>query len=355
MNHIQTKARQSSGLAPLALAALALLLIVAPSSVRAEDNRIVPGSMDSLERLLNSPNHPVPAMPIIVPQLATAEQVDDLVASGNLPSVIQISQPTGANADLTKVMFFQDVAVEYANLVNFRKVAAGSPAALHLYRSQDRDITKPVYVFVNPNKQGADRFTIVDEAELRADQVVDQIALEGIIQKNLGVLPTLFTSFPLTADNEHKQIYEYKVSYPNAAPTATWIAILFYPTDPKQAAAVNRLRVLAGLERFFYYGKLRFAEVDLSKEGKVYETVILNGLSGPLPTAPELWVINPDTHQAVKYTTGSGNPPLADLSHAILSAWLSRNAIPPPPAQGLDTDVAWRELVRLAKLQEVDR
>src|SRR5277367_3732920 len=102
--HTNTHARQSSGFARLALAAFTLLaLIVAPaSSAWAGDDFITigPGSMDSLVRLLNSPNHPVPALPIIVPQLVNAEDVDHLVAPGNLPTVFQITQPTGQNADL---------------------------------------------------------------------------------------------------------------------------------------------------------------------------------------------------------------------------------------------------------------
>jgi hypothetical protein len=354
MKYAQTKALQCRGLIRLALAVHALLAAtIAPSSLAwaGDENTISSASMDAVMRLLNSPNHPVPAMPIIVPQLVTAEQVDGLLAPGNLPAVFQITQATGPNADLAKVIFFQDMAVEYANTVNFRKIAAGSPAALHLYRPKNRDIAKPVYIFGNPGKQGADRFTVVDEAELRPDQIVDQIVMEGIIQKELGVLPALFTSFPLTSENEHRHIYEYKADHPNAAPTAAWITILFFSNDPKQAASVNRLRVMAGLERFFYYGKLRFAEADLSAEGKVYRPLIQNGLSGPLPAEPELWVINPDTHQAAKYSAGPGNPPLADLGHAALVSWPAKNAIPPPPDQGLDTDVVWRELLRLAKLQ----
>ena len=113
--------------------------------------------------------------------------------------------------------------------------------------------------------------------------------------------------------------------------------------------------MLEGVERFFYYGTLRFAEVDLSVEGKVYQTVIQNGGSGPLPTEPELWVINPATHQAVKYTSGPGNPPLRELTDAGLAAWLAGNSIPSPPAdRALDIEVAWRELERLAKLQDAN-
>ncbi len=264
-------------------------------------------------------------------------------------SIFQISQATGPFADPTQLAFFQVLAVEYPNTVNFRKIAAGSPAALRLHAGA---VTKPVYVFCDPSKQGTDRFAVLDETQLSGDQIVGQIVLEGLIRKYLGVGPTLFAPFALTADNEHKVVYDYQPPEgANAPPTAKWIVVLFYPNDPKWEGRSNRLRVMLGIERFFYPSRLRFAEVDLGQQGQVYQALINNGVKKPLPTEPELWVIDPDTHRGVKFTTAKGQT-LADLSHDTFTAWLGSNSLPMPADGGLNTDLAWRELLRLKGLQE---
>lgn len=94
-------------------------------------------------------------------------------------------------------------------------------------------------------------------------------------------------------------------------------------------------------------------ECDLTTQGKVYQTLINNGLDRPLPAEPQLWIINPDTHQAAQYISGQDNPPVAELTHAALQAFLAKNAIEPPPADAnaFNTVKAWPILESLAKEQ----
>src|SRR5262249_52392816 len=158
------------------------------------------------------------------------------------------------------------------------------------------------YVTSDPAKSGSDRFKFIDEGLLKPDLVVDQVAVEGMIVKALGIQPALFASYPLTTDNEHHLIYEYQPASP--PPTAKWVAVLFFNNSEENVGQMNRLRVLVGTERFFYAGRLRMVECDLATQGQVYQTVINNGQHRPLPDEPQLWIINPDTHQAAQYLPG---------------------------------------------------
>jgi hypothetical protein len=234
--------------------------------------------------------------------------------------------------------------LEYPNAVVFVKVPAGSDAAHSLYGD---DVSRPLYITFDPTKSGSDRFKFIDEAYLKPDVVVNQIALEGMIVKALGIEPALFATYPLTAENEHHLIYEYQPASP--APTAKWVAVLFFANNEANVGQMNRLRVLIGVERFFYAGRLRMVECDLTKQGKVYQTIINNGQDRPLPTEPQLWIINPDTHQAAQYLPGKDGPPVAELTHAALQAFLAKNSLEPPPpgAEAFNTVKAWAELERL--------
>jgi len=178
-------------------------------------------------------------------------------------------------------------------------------------------------------------------------QSVTQVVLEGLTKKYLGLAPTLFSPFALTSENEHKAIYEYHPPEGSSS-TAKWITVLFFPGVPEWEGRSNRLRVLLGIERFFYPSRMRFAEVDLSKEGGVYRTLIHNGADLPLPTEPELWVIDPDTHRAAKYTSPKGET-IADLTHERLRDWLTSNSVALPTDGGLVTQRAFPELERLQK------
>jgi hypothetical protein len=108
-----------------------------------------------------------------------------------------------------------------------------------------------------------------------------------------------------------------------------------------------------GAERFFYVGRVRMLECDLATQATVYQILIHNGKDGPLPTEPELWLINPDTHQAAQYISGQDGPPVAELTAPALQAFLAKNSIEPPPADAnaFNTVKAWPELELLAKEQ----
>jgi hypothetical protein len=339
-----------SSVAHTLIAALTFVATLVSSSVLAADQILLTPELNAeIVALLNSEDHPLPVVPVVVGQVNTRAQVEALIEPGQRPAIFQISQPAGPFFNLAKVWMFSEIALEYPNVVVFGKVPAGSDAAHSLYSG---DVSRPVYITFDPTKSGSDRFKFIDEAYLKPDVVVNQIALEGMIVKALGIEPALFATYPLTAENEHHLIYEYQPASP--APTAKWVAVLFFANNEANVGQMNRLRVLIGVERFFYAGRLRMVECDLTKQGKVYQTVINNGQEKPLPAEPQLWLINPETHQAAQYLPGKDGPPVAELTPAALQAFLAKNSIEPPPpgAEAFNTVKAWPELQRLRGAQE---
>jgi len=202
----------------------------------------------------------------------------------------------------------------------------------------------PVYIIYDPTKTDSDRFKVWDESEVGD---MNQDALEGAIKEKLGVDPRFISPVPITAANEHDTIYNYKPDYPNPAPTARWTTILFYTKDPN----MSRLRDELGLDRFFYIGRMRFAEVDLSTDADVFQI-----LTGATPGKDgELMVFDPDMKRFALYKPGSVLPgidrvarPLAELSHAEFVAWLQTNAVEPPPRLPLSSEFAWQTLLNLS-------
>jgi hypothetical protein len=312
------------------------------------DERLTPVFYAEVTSLLNSKDHPLPLMPIVVGQVDTREQVQALIAPGQRPTIFQISHEDGPYVAFAKVWMFSELALEYPNVVNFVKVPAGSEAARALY---PQDVTKPVYVTVDPAKGPMQIPKFIDEGQLAPDLVVNQVGTEALIVKGLGIQPALFATYPLTVENEHQLIYEFKPASP--VPTAKWVLVLFFAEDENNRGKINRLRMLMGTERFFYVGRVRMVECDLATQSKVYQILIHNGQDGPLPTEPGLWIINPDTHQAAQYISGQDGPPVAELTHAALQAFLAKNAIDPPPASAsaFNTVKAWPVLDSLAKEQ----
>jgi hypothetical protein len=136
------------------------------------------------------------------------------------------------------------------------------------------------------------------------------------------------------------------------------MTILFYSPDPALAGAMNRLRDELGLDRFLYIGRMRFAEVDLSKESSVYQA-----LTGGTPSKDgELIVYDPGSnpHRFAEYTPGSNlpaigqsAPPLAELTHPAFIAWLQSSAVEPPEAKPLSSDFAWQQLIILARSRQL--
>jgi hypothetical protein len=330
--------RSGNGHLMLAVLAAVLLAVATPAVGAAQT-----GADAELAQLINATSNPLPIVPIVVPQLNSRKAVDDILAPGNLPTLFQISQPGGRYADPAKIRFFQMLAVEYALKVSFRKVAAGSEAAWHLYHA----VRQPVYVLCDPAKNNADKCAFIDEAELPKDREVKQTTIENFIYKRLGIVPTLLTTFALTPANQQSIIFDYQPELPNPASTARWIVVLFFRDAANAPGPVNRLRVLIALERFFYANRLRTAECDLLIGDEVYQALVPNAATRVIPSEPELWLIDPATHHGTEYVSGGSAPPLADLTHAAFEAWLANNGVASPPDDALDAAAAWRDLARL--------
>jgi hypothetical protein len=357
MSYAYTWCRHSSRFARLVLVSILLLASAfAANPATGNDSgspslALTPDLNAELIRLFNSKDHPLPVLPVVVGQVDSRAQVEALIAPGQRPSIFQISHADGPYASLAKVWMFSEIALEYPNMVNFVKVAAGSEAANSLYGN----VTRPVYIICDPSKSGPDRFKFVDEGQLTPDQYVNQVSIEAMILKGLGIQPTLFATFALTAENQHHTLYEFQPTIPSA--TGKWVVVVFYANREDNVGQNNRLRVLVGTERFFYAGRLRMVECDLTTQGKVYQAVINNGKEKPLPAEPQLWIINPDTHQATQYIPGKDGPPVAQLTHSALQAFLAKNSIDPPPvtANAFNTVKAWPELEQLARDQKVSQ
>jgi hypothetical protein len=328
----------------------AVAMTLASSAVLAADPILLTPELNAeVITLLNSGDHPLPVVPVVVGKVDTRAQVEALIAPGQRPIIFQISNASGPYFSLAKVWMFSELALEYPNTVAFVKVAAGSEAAKALY---PHEVTKPVYMTVDPAKGQSQVPKFIDEEQLAPDLSVNQVGIEAMIVKGLDIQPALFATYPLTMDNEHKLIYEFQPASP--APTAKWVAVLFFANNQASAGQINRLRVLIGVERFFYVGRLRMVECDLEKQAQVYQTVINNGQDRPLPGEPQLWVINPDTHQAAQYLPGKDGPPVTELTPAALQAFLAKNSIEPPPPSNnaFDTVKSWPVLEQLGRAQE---
>jgi hypothetical protein len=330
--------RGGGGQVILAVLASVLLVVATPAAGAAQNREDA-----ELAQLINATSNPLPIVPIVVPQLQSRIEVDDILAPGNLPTLFQISQPGGPYADPVKVRFFQMLAVEYALKVTFRKVAAGSVAASHLYHA----VTKPVYILCDPAKSNTDKCAFIDETELPKDREVKQTTIENFIYKRLGIVPTLLTTFPLTPVNAQSIVFGDQPERPHSAPAATRIAVLFFRGGADVPGPVNRLRVLIALERFFYANRLRTAECDLSTAGEVYQALRPDGVTRELPTGPELWLFNPVTHQGTEYVSAGSSPPLAELTHAAFEAWLANNGVASPPDDAINAAAAWKDLAKL--------
>ena len=304
------------GLMPaIALAAAVVLEQIDPTEVAA---------------FFDSPEHPLPILTVSVPEAVTAQDVDKLL-TGSRPTVFQISNAAGPDADRIKELFFQEMAVEYLNRVNFRRVPEGSAAAKRL---TDVTVTKPVYVIADPAKSGADRLLTLDEGrsfEAKRQQLGDsgvadrlswsvtQRTLEGALYQKLGVSPAFVVSKSLSADDA--QALTAAAAAQGAATPTGWARVFFFPDDPKQTATVSRLRALFGLEDFYYAGRVPGFESDLSKDSQIYRTL----LSRDPPSEPELWLINPVTQATIKYAS-----PLAEIDHDAYVAWLAEYGIDAP-------------------------
>ena len=81
-----------------------LLFVALASSVAWADDEVVmtPERIAELTRLLNSKNHPLPVIPVVVGQADSREQVVGLVAPSQRPTIFQISQPTGPSASFNR-------------------------------------------------------------------------------------------------------------------------------------------------------------------------------------------------------------------------------------------------------------
>jgi hypothetical protein len=324
------------------LAAIALLFLVQMQAAFAGD---VYASAE-LRRLLTGTKDPLPNIPVVVRQIDSRAEVDALISSG-FPAVFQISQATGPYASPEKVAFFEIVGAHFFLRANWKKIAANSEAAWALY---DRPVTKPVYIIFDPTQVGPARFKVWDESVVGDFDVDD---LEDAIKVKLHLDPVLVSPTPLTEENEHRMIFEWRPDFPNPGPTARWITILFYNGTP----ALSGLRDELGLDRFLYRGDVRFAEVDLTNPAS---RGVFKILTGAEPSNDgELLIYDPDTKNFALYTSGDPCPkfgfrlpPLAEMTHEVFMAWLWGNDVKPPKDRLLNSEYAWSELKKLKGREE---
>jgi hypothetical protein len=284
-----------------------LLLLLNPNAASGQTTATTE-QLAVLKVLFNA--HNLPITPLGVPQVTTAAEIDKLLTPGNHPTVFQIRPVTASDVDPAKAMFFKAEAILYAGAINFREVPAGSPAAKRLYSFAS---TRPIYVVVNPDKQGQDRGIVLDEgylfsevakqigavaAESSSDWVVKQKAIEEAIAEKTGVVPTMFVPFDLTLENGKDAIFG---AQPNSS--AEWVTVLFYPDPSWQEEELNRLRMMLWVEAFLS-GQVRALECDLSTQAAVYPTVFKTAPSGKA----ELWVMNPKLGLGWQYIPGERRP-----------------------------------------------
>jgi hypothetical protein len=132
------------------IAAVTFSMTLASSAVLAVDPILLTPELNAeIVTLLNSRDHPLPVVPVVVGKVDTRAQVEALIAPGQRPIIFQIANASGPYFSLAKVWMFSEIALEYPNIVAFAKVPAGSEAAKALY---PHEVTKPVYMTVDPAK-----------------------------------------------------------------------------------------------------------------------------------------------------------------------------------------------------------
>lgn len=298
---------------------------------------------ERLKVLMDSPDHPLPFLPVVVPELTTRAQIDEIVNLSREPFIFMLYRaggPLGA-AQVPELYFFQLMAIEYLGdpqnpAVHFRTIAVDKTpeAASELFAT---DATQPVYVLFDPRKSGDERFRVIDQAKAPAGSNFDQRVVEAWIATNLGVRPAVLTPFQITTENQHDVIFVQPSK--NPSPTAQWIVILYSPPDPEQRATVNRLKTLMVVEGTFYGGRLRFGEVDLGSNAGVFQTLIGDKNQLSVPAEPQIWLTDPIARISVQYTPQNGRSPIADLNQQSFEAWLAENHVLPPGSVALNAEM----------------
>jgi hypothetical protein len=366
MKYALNHARQNRfGFVRATLAAIVLLTIsfaAGQPAVASGNNPAPPPDAKRLSVLMDSPDHPLPSLPVVVPELSTAGQVDDIVNQSKEPFIFMLYQAKGpqATTQTTELFFFQLLALEYmgnasakpapVQPVHFRTIAIdNTPEASNVLFATDA--VQPVYILFDPTKSGSERFRVIDQAKAPAGSNFSQRVAEGWILKTLGVPPSTIAPFQITVANHHDAIFVDAT--PNPAPTAKWIVTIYSPADPKWKASVNRLRVLLSVERYFYDGRLRFGEVNLGSESGVFNTLIGDPNHIPVPTEPQVWLTDPVSHISVQYQPDAeGGPTTADLTQAAFQAWLNVNHVAPPGNVALNAEMVSQQLWAAKGLQQ---
>jgi hypothetical protein len=361
MKYAIANARQNrTGLVRATLAALALLTITFATGQpagAAGNNPAPPPDVARINALMDSPDHPLPLLPVVVPEITTRAQVDEIVGQTREPYIFmlyQVKGPQSAN-QVPELFFFQLLAIEYMGNsgvvprpippVHFRTIAADvtPEASNELYPT---DAVKPVYILFDPSKSGSARFRVIDEAKVTDGSTFTQRVAEGWIMKYLAIQPAVLTPYQITVANHHDAIFVD--ANPNPAPTAKWIVTVYSPADPKWQASVNRLRVLLSVERYFYDGRIRFGEVNLASDAGVFNTLIGDANHLPVPTEPQVWLTDPVSHISVQYKpdfrADSQGPPTAELTQAAFQAWLLENHVTPPGNVALNAEQVSQQL-----------
>ena len=165
MNTLNAYASRSSGLARLVLVA-ALALITSYFGIPAAAAGDTPnnGLLVQISTLANSPEHPLPVLPTLVPELISEDQIQQLLTETKDPYLFMLYQAKGPQAaDQAKDLgFFMLLSLEYmgnsslepaVKPVHFRTIAVDkTPAAAEKLYSTDA--VKPVYILFDPSKTG---------------------------------------------------------------------------------------------------------------------------------------------------------------------------------------------------------
>jgi hypothetical protein len=306
-----------------------------------------------LSLLMDSPDHPLPMLSVVVPEVSTPEQVDQIVNQSKEPFLFMLYQAKGPQAapQVPELFFFQLMALEYLGNagarpdpirpVHFRTIAVDNTpaAASELFATA---AVQPVYILFDPRESGSARFRVIEQAKAPDGSSFSQRVVEGWISMSLGVPPAVIAPFPITAANQHQAIFVDP--NPTLAPTATWIVTLYSPPDPKWQASVNRLRVLLSVERYFYDGRIRFGEVNLGADSGVFQTLIGDANHLPVPTEPQVWLTDPVGHISVQYKPENGRPATAELTQGAFQDWLNDNHVPPPGNVALNAEMVSQQL-----------
>jgi hypothetical protein len=316
-----------------------------------------PPDAKRLTVLMDSPDHPLPILPVVIPEVSTAVQVDEIVNQSREPFLFMLYQTKGPQSadQKTELYFFQLLALEYmgnasakpapVQPVHFRTIAVDNTpeASNELFAT---DAVQPVYVLFDPTKTGSARFRVIDQAKAPAGSNFTQRVAEGWIMQALAIPPAVIAPFQITVANHHDAIFVDATA--NTAPTAKWIVTIYSPANPKWQASVNRLRVLLSVERYFYDGRIRFGEVNLASDSGVFSTLIGDANHLPVPTEPQVWLTDPVSHISVQYKpdfkADTEGPPTAELTQAAFQAWLFENHVTPPGNVALNAEMVSQQL-----------